>query len=120
MYRGHIQAASNRADLKFQIELIDPSTGDFVDYTGATITIALRPISQQALRQGGTALTGTNLDGHITVIGLGTFEVHFTRTEMTRFIAGDVEIGVTVLLADGITHQLVAGQLPIIDGVVAA
>ena len=114
-YTGHLAAASNRADLMFQVVLTDPKTNDHVDFTGATITVALRAVSQVF-----PTLTGTNLDGHITVIGLGVFEVHFTRAEMTQFAAGDVEIGIVVLLADGITHQLVAGQLPVVDGVVAA
>ena len=116
-YTGHIAAASNRADLKFQVELIDPATNDFVDFTGATITVALRPGAQsRAVPQ----LTGTNLDGHITVISPGVFEVRFTRAEMTQFPAGDVDIGITVLLNNGVTYQLFAGQLPIVDGVVAA
>lgn len=114
-YTGHIAAASNRADLLFQVELVDPRTNDFVDFTGATITVALRPTSQSM-----PALSGTNMDSHVTVVGLGKFDVHFTRAEMARFPAGDLDIGVVVTLAGGITYQLFAGQLPIVDGVVAA
>jgi hypothetical protein len=114
-YTGHVAAASNRADLMFQVELIDPKTNDFVDFTGAAITVALRPVTQSS-----PALSGTNQDGHITVLGPGTFEVHFTRSEMAQFAAGDIDIGITVLLASGITYQLLAGQLPVVDGVVAA
>ena len=114
-YTGHIAAASNRADLVFQVELIDPKTNDFVDFTDATITVALRMTSQNL-----PALTGTNHDGHITVVGVGTFAVKFSRAEMTQFPAGEVDIGITVLLKDGITYQLFAGQLPVVDGVVAA
>jgi len=114
-YTGHVAAASNRADLMFQVELIDPKTNDFVDFTGATITVALRMSSQTT-----PSLTGTNLDGHVTVVGLGVFDVKFTRAEMTQFPAGDLDIGITVLLNDGVTYQLFAGQLPVVDGVVAA
>jgi hypothetical protein len=115
MYTGHTQAASNRADFLFQVELIDPRTNDFVDFTGASITVALRFTGQTS-----PTITGTNSDGHVTVIGLGVFETRFTRQEMTQFPAGDIDIGITVTLADGITRQLIAGQVPVIDGVVAA
>jgi hypothetical protein len=121
-YTGHIAAASNRADLLFQVQLIDPVTNDFVDLTGAKITVALRPVSggNNFAAASMQRLTGTNQDGHITVLSPGLFEVHFTRQEMTQFSAGDLDIGITVLLASGITYQLVAGQLPVVDGVVAA
>ena len=119
-YTGHIAAASNRADLMFQVQLIDPVTNDFVDFTGATITVALRPVSGGIGPVSIPKLAGTNLDGHITVLGPGLFEVKFSRTEMAQFSAGDLDIGITVLLNDGITYQLFAGQLPVVDGVVAA
>jgi hypothetical protein len=114
-YTGHIAAASNRADLLFAVELVDPKTNDLVDFTGATIVVALTPTTQTS-----PALTGTNQDGHITVTGLGKFDVHFTRAEMAKFPAGEVNIGIVATLADGIAYQLFAGQLPIVDGVVAA
>jgi hypothetical protein len=114
-YTGHIAAASNRADLLFEVELIDPKTNDTVDLNGATITVALRPVAQS-----NPTLTGTNLDGHVTVISSGRFSVNFTRAEMTSFAPGDVDIGITLKLADGVTYQLFAGQLPVVDGVVAA
>jgi hypothetical protein len=119
-YTGHIAAASNRADLLFQVELIDPKTNDSVDFTGATITVALRPVKGGGNNYSSPTLTGTNHDGHITVIGPGNFEVKFSRAEMTQFSPGDLDIGITVQLNDGVTYQLFAGQLPVVDGVVAA
>ena len=121
-YTGHIAAASNRADLLFQVQLIDPKTNDNVDFTDATITVTLRPVSggNSYASASMQALTGTNHDGHITIIGPGNFEVKFSRHEMTQFSAGDLDIGITALLNDGITYQLFAGQLPVVDGVVAA
>ena len=114
-YTGHVAAASNRADLLFAVELVDPVTNDNVDFTGALITVALRLTAQST-----PSLSGTNQDGHIIVTGHGVFEVHFTRDEMARFPAGDMDIGITVRLNDGVTYQLFAGQLPVVDGVVAA
>ena len=65
-------------------------------------------------------LVGTNKDGHITVTAPGNFEVRFTRSEMVQFPPGDLNIGITALLNDGVTYQLFAGLLPVVDGVVAA
>jgi hypothetical protein len=116
-YTGHLAAASNRADLIFNCELIDPVTNDFVDLTGALIRVEARLAGAY-----GTAmlLVGSNQDGHVTVTGPGTWTVRFTRTEMTQFGPGDLDLGITVLLNDGITRQVFAGQLPVVDGVVAA
>ena len=116
-YTGHIAAASNRADLIFQVELVDPATNDFVDLTGSAITVALRGAGQY-----GTAplLSGTNADSHVVVTGQGIFKVTFPRNEMTIFPPGDLDIGITLRLASGVTYQLFAGQIPIVDGVVAA
>ena len=120
-YTGHIAAASNRADLMFQVELIDPKTNDNVDFTDATITVALRPVKGgNSYTSSSPTLTGTNGDGHIKVIGPGIFDVKFSRHEMTQFSPGDLDIGITVKLIDGVTYQLFAGQLPVVDGVVAA
>ena len=113
-YTGHIAAVSNRADLLFGVELKHPATNDFVDFTDATITVSLRLTSQS-----NPSLTGTNTDGHVTVTGPGTFDVHFTRAEMTTLPPGDADMGITVVL-DGLTYQVFAGQIPIVDGVVAA
>lgn len=120
-YTGHIAAASNRADLLFAVELVDPVTNDHVDLTGATITVALRPVmGGNNFNLAVPTLTGTNHDGHITVTLAGTFEVRFSRHEMVQFSPGDLDIGITVTLSDGVTYQLFAGQLPVVDGVVAA
>jgi len=93
-YTGHVAAASNRADLLFQVQLVDPVTNDSVDFTGATITVALRPVKGGGNNYSSPTLTGTNHDGHITVIGPGNFEVKFSRAEMTQFSPGDLDIGV--------------------------
>jgi hypothetical protein len=121
-YTGHIAAASNRADLLFAVELVDPKTNDDVDFTDATITVALRPVAGGGnnYNMSSPTLVGTNHDGHVTVTAPGNFEVRFTRAEMVQFPAGDLSIGITALLNDGVTYQLFAGLLPVVDGVVAA
>lgn len=108
MYTGTLAAASNRADLKFTVELVDPATDDFVDLTGATIKVAIR--EQEALM---SLLTGST-----TITGDGTFDVDFALADMATLKAGFYDIGITVLLATGVTYQLLAGVLPVADGVV--
>lgn len=118
MYIGSLAAASNRADWKFSVELIDPTTNAAVDLTGATIKIALRPDSQTS-----PILQGTNSDGHITISATptdGTFIVQFSPTEMSSLIAGSYDVGMTIKLTDGITYPLIAASLPVIDNVVQA
>jgi hypothetical protein len=116
-YTGHLAAASNRADLIFGVELVDPATNDFVDLTGSQIAVMVRASGQYGASP---LLTGTNQDGHIAVTGPGRFTVHFTRNEMTTFAPGNFDIGIVATLNTGVTHQLLAGQLPVVDGIVAA
>lgn len=115
-YTGFLPAASNRADFMFQVKLTDPKTNDFIDFTGMVITVALRP----AARGTQPMLVGSSTDGHVTIIGLGVFEVRFTRQEMTQFPAGEIDLGITLQHTNGVTYQLFSGQVPIVDGVVAA
>jgi hypothetical protein len=118
MYIGNLAAASNRADWKFQVELINPDTDLGVDLTGSTIKIALRPDSQTS-----PLLQGTNSDGHITVTApatAGIFIVQFSPAEMSILTAGSYDVGMTIKLADGITYPVIAASLPVIDNVVSA
>lgn len=114
MYQGSLNAASNRADWKFTIELFDPVTSTFVDLTtpGTDIIIGIRPDEESRPR-----LTGSMSDGHITVAGPGLANVLFTRAEMTQFDPGSMEVGITIKFL-GVVTQLFSGTVPIIDGVV--
>jgi hypothetical protein len=119
MYTGTLPAASNRADFVIQCDLVNvESTIEHDDpvnlIEGGFITVALRPLNMST-----PALTGTSTDGHVTILNMNTFYVRFTREEMLRFPAGEIDIGITLKLEnDGITRQLFKGQVPIIDGVV--
>lgn len=113
MYIGPLKAISNREDWQFTIELIDPATNDFVSFTGATIIVMVRPYENT-----NTVLTGSNLDGHITVTGPGTASVLFPRSEVTSLPPRTYDVGITVKLSTGLTYQLFAGTLPVADGVV--
>lgn len=114
-YTGHLAAESNRADLAFQVEMFDPETNEIIDTTNCLIVVALRAIGQAEA----PTMQGTNADGHVEIVAPNTFLVHFTRQEMGQFSPGDVDLGITIRLNDGITYQLFSGQLPIVDGVVS-
>ncbi len=116
MYTGTLAAASNKADWKFTISLADPDSGDVVDLTGATVKLSVR--EQNSKR---TILSGSTTDGKITLSDPTNGEclVWFTPTDMAVFLcAGSFDVGITVLLSSGMTYQLIAGQLPVIDGVI--
>ena len=114
-YSGTLAAESNRADLAFIVEMIDSlNTNEVIDMTDCVISVAMRLLGHT-----NPALTGTNLDGHVDIIAPNTFRVHFSRAEMANFSAGEVDLGMTIQLNDGITYQLFSGQLPIVDGVVS-
>ena len=116
MYTGTLAAASNKADWKFTISLVDPDTGDVVNLTGATVKLSVRDQNSRS-----TILSGSTIDGKITLSNPtgGECLVWFTPTDMGVFTcAGSFDVGVTVLLSTGLTYQLIAGQLPVIDGVI--
>jgi hypothetical protein len=114
MYTGTLAAASNRADWRFNIEITDPTTNALVDLTGATVEVAVCDEETGALK-----LEANTANGKATIPSLGTITVSFPRSDMTPLFAGSLQIGVTIVLA-GITYQLIAGTVPIIDGVVPA
>ena len=111
-YTGHMTAASNRADLLFGVGS-RPVDQAFMELTNLTITVAL-----PADFADGAVAHRHHRQRNITVTGPGTFTVHFTRAEMATFPPGDADVGITVAL-DGVTYQIFAGQLPVVDGVVA-
>jgi hypothetical protein len=116
MYTGTLAAASNKADWKFTISLVDPDTGDDVNLTGSTVKISVRDQNSRS-----TVLSGSTTDGKITLTDPtnGECQVWFTPTDMAVFqSAGSYDVGVTVLLSTGLTYQLIAGHLPVIDGVI--
>jgi hypothetical protein len=116
MYTGPLAAASNRADLKFSVEVVDNDTGDDIDLTDSTINVALREQTDSV--NATPVLTGSTSDGKVTLVSDGTFQVAFTPSDMGALKAGTYDIGITVKLSTGVTFQLLAGTLPVIDGIV--
>ena len=112
-YTGTLVATSNRIRWKYTIEVVNPITNTDVDLTGSTIVMGIREPGQSQCR-----LTGTIADGHAILGATGFFDVSFTEAEMRQLAAGMYEFGLTLKLADGTQEQLLAVDLPIIDGIV--
>lgn len=117
MYTGNIAATSNRIAWSWIGELVDPDTNDFVDLAGAAIEVAVR--QRPSNSQTPPTLVATIANGKIVVTGVGLFTVTFPKSEMAALFAGDYDVGVVLTLADGSSHQLFAGFLPVVDGVVS-
>lgn len=117
MYTGSIAATSNRVAWTAIGELVDPDTNDFVDLTGATIEVAIR--ARPSNSQSPPTLVATIANGKLAVIGTGQFQWTFPRSDMATLFAGDYDVGVRIVLADLSDHQLFAGLLPVVDGVVS-
>lgn len=115
MYTGTLVATSNRVKWSYSAFISNPETNAAIDLTGATIRIGLRVPGQSAC-----LLTGTNSDGHIAITAGtgGGFNVTFSKAEMQRLCASEYEVGLVIVLADGTEHQVLAAQLPVVDGVV--
>lgn len=116
MYTGTLAAASNKADWKFTIEFIDPDTNDTVDLTGATIKLSVRHQTGRNI-----VLGGSTSDGKIALTDPtnGECQVWFTPTDMSAFnCPGTYDVGLIATLASGVTYQILAGQVPIVDGIV--
>jgi hypothetical protein len=117
MYTGTLAAVSNKEDWKFTISLVDPETSDVVDLTGSTVKLTVREQntkqavlsavpqltarSRSAIRPEANVWSGSRLPTWRSLPAAGTFDV-----------------GITVLLSTGMTYQLIAGQLPVIDGII--
>ncbi len=114
MYTGTLAPVSNREDWTFTIELTDPSTGDAFDLTDATISLAIREHGCDTAR-----ITGSTDDGIITITSPATggiFQIAIPVTTIKCLSPGSYDIGITVTSND-VTRQLIAGELPVIDGV---
>jgi hypothetical protein len=115
MYTGNLAATSNRIKWTFQTNITDPTTLAAVSLVGATIKVGLRTPGQSSC-----LLTGTNSDGHIVVNDAagGIFTTTFTAVEMKTLTAGEYEFGMVIVFADGSEQQMIAAELPVVDGVV--
>ena len=103
---------SNRADWTLQISATDADTGEAIDFTGATISVAVRD-------EGGCwRLTATTDNGKVTLPSAGVVQIAFTDDDMRTLCPATYLMG-AVYTIGGETNQLFTGSFNVYDGVVA-
>lgn len=115
MYSGPLPEISNRADWKYQIRLIDADTGETVDFTGCTMAIAVRDDNGSVVLSGALSIPASTSD-KITVPEIGVAQIWFTPADVRNLVAGSYSAGITIT-GSGQTMQLLAGSVPVVDGV---
>lgn len=111
MYTGSLPTMPNRADWKFQIQLVDSDTGEVIDFTGCTMEIAVRD-------DGNCILLSGSLSDKITVPEIGVAQFWFVPADVHNLCPGSYNAGITVT-GNGETMQLFAGSVTVVDGVVS-
>lgn len=112
MYHVAFPAKSNRASWIF-LGLVTDLDDNPIDLS----TFSL--VFEVADKNGCGRLSATTANGKLTIVGLGTFRVFFTVTEMRGLCPNTYQTGLTLTNSDGSqTVQLSVGPLPVIDGVV--
>jgi hypothetical protein len=102
---------SNQEDWGFFIQAKSTIDGSDIDFTDAEINVAVRD------PDGCHLLTGSTLDGRVTLPQTTVVKVLFPETSMSQFCAGTYRVGATFTL-NGSTIQLLTGNLAIYDGIV--
>ncbi|MGJ5022329.1 hypothetical protein [Bradyrhizobium oligotrophicum] len=112
MYLTSIEA-SNRADWTVQVSATDADTGDAIDFTGASVTVAVRD------ENGCQKLLATTDNGKVTLPSAGVVQFAFTDSDMNGLCPATYLVGATYTINDE-TNQLFVGTVNVYDGVVAA
>lgn len=103
-------AATNNADWRTQFQFTDAETGDLIDFTGATIEIAVKDFD------GCQKVEATTDNGMIAIVSTGIFELNVPASTMEGLCPGTYQIGGVYSLNDE-TVSLFTGSLAIISGV---
>jgi hypothetical protein len=103
-------AATNNADWKTQLQFTDAETGDLIDFTGANIEIDVKDFD------GCRRISASTDNGKISIVGLGTFELDVSASEMACICPGAYQVG-GVYSLNGETISLFTGSLSIVSGV---
>jgi hypothetical protein len=106
-----VDEASNRADWTVQVSATDLETGEAIDFTGASVTVAVKD------EAGCQVLLATTGNGKVTLPDVGSVQFQFLASEMKQLCAATYQIGSTCTNAGG-TFQLFVGSVSVYDGVV--
>lgn len=100
--------ASNSADWTIEISATDAETGDDIDFTGASVSLAIRDENSQRL----VATVGNG----ISLIEPTVLTVSFSKEQLATLCPGSYRIG-AVYEVSGETAQLFVGTFSVYDGV---
>jgi hypothetical protein len=103
-------STTNNADWKTKFQFTDAETGDLIDFTGATIEIAVKDFD------GCQKIEATTDNGMIAITGTGLFELNVPVSSMESLCPGTYQIG-GVYSLNGDTVSLFTGSLAVISGV---
>ena len=109
MYTGTLQAVSNREHWNQAIAIDDSATGEPVALARAALWVCGQNAPDAPL------LTGSTDDGKLVVTPEG-FDIAFTPADLTALDAGMYAVFVRIELPTGQIIQLIAGELPVIEG----
>ena len=112
MYQGSVATFTNREDWLFDVmEIVDDDTGELIDLTSALITVGI-------YSERGQLLAGSTDDGTITLPDSTSFQILFTRDQITGF-CGTLNVGVTIFNG-GLTKSFIVGSITVLQGFVPA
>lgn len=100
---------SNKADFAFDVTATDADTGVAIDFTGATVALAVKD-------EGGCQVLSASIGSGITQPVGTTLSVLFTDEQMKNLCAGSYKIGMVYEL-NGETNQIFSGTVSIYDGI---
>lgn len=113
MNTGSLDAVTNRETFQIECQLIDMETGEPLTLTGGTVVFEVRERGC-----GSAVLSATNGDGVEFADDDLTMQITFSESSMNSLCARTYDVGLT-FTRDDVTRQVIAGTLPVIDGVVA-
>jgi hypothetical protein len=109
MYKGTLQAVSNREDWSQAIVVTDAETGE---------TVAISRAALWVCRENDPAcpvLSGSTADGKLVLTTDG-FDIAFAPADLGALEPGMYAVFVRIELPTGQVVQLIAGELPVVEG----
>lgn len=100
---------SNKADWAFDVTAIDAETGSSIDFTGATVALAVND-------ENGCQVLSASIGSGITQPDAYTLSVLFADQQMKALCPGSYKVGMVYSL-NGETNQIFSGTVSVYDGV---
>lgn len=100
---------SNKADWAFDVTATDSETGAAIDFTGATVALAVKD-------EKGCQVLSASIGSGITQSDAYTLSVLFADQQMKALCPGSYKVGMVYAL-NGETNQILTGTVSIYDGI---